>query len=111
LFPQPQVEVSDGRQALMDDVVGTAPVLVATPRAARRLSDIATRLGAETVTLDGHRAGHRITAPAELEGWLTDRGGDIAIVRPDRYVHAIADHLEEAADALRELCRLAGAVT
>jgi 3-(3-hydroxy-phenyl)propionate hydroxylase len=111
LFPQPEVEMSGGGQALMDDAVGTAPFLVATPSAARRLSDLATRLGVETVTLDGQRADHCITAPPELEGWLTERGGDIAVVRPDRYVHAIADDPEEAADALRELCRLTGAVT
>jgi 3-(3-hydroxy-phenyl)propionate hydroxylase len=110
LFPQPQVMTTDGRTALMDDVVGTAPVLVATQPAAGMMSGIATRLGAEVVTLDGDRASHRATEPAVLERWLAERGGNVAILRPDRYVHAIADNLDEAADALQEVCSLAGAV-
>jgi 3-(3-hydroxy-phenyl)propionate hydroxylase len=110
LFPQPEVTTSDGRRTLMDDVVGTTPVLVATPPAAESLSGLARSLGAAVVTLDGDRAAHRVTAPTTMEDWLAERGGGIAILRPDRYIHAIADDLDEAAAALREVCLLAGTV-
>jgi hypothetical protein len=67
-------------------------------------------LGAEVVAADGDGAHHRATKPAALERWLAERGGCAAILRPDRYVHAVTENLDEAADALREVCSLAGAV-
>lgn len=49
------------------------------------LSVVAATLGAEVVTLDRDAAGHRVTAPIELETWLAERGGTVAILRPDHY--------------------------
>jgi len=107
LFPQPRVRTSDGRTALMDDVVGTAPALVGGPGSAGELARLAARLGAAMVTLAGEGSGFQATEPAAVERWIGERGGTIAILRPDRYVHAIVDDHAEAGDAVRELCALA----
>jgi 3-(3-hydroxy-phenyl)propionate hydroxylase len=108
LFPQPEVRTGDGRTALMDDIVGAGPTLVAGPSAAWDLAELATRLGAATLTLDGDGAGDCVPAPVSLQHWIAQRGGTMAVLRPDRYVHAIADDLAEAGDALREVCALTG---
>jgi hypothetical protein len=34
---------------------------------------------------------------------MSDRGASIAVVRPDRYVHALTNDPEEATQSLREL--------
>ena len=107
LFPQPQVRTSDGRTALMDDVVGTTPALVAGPGSAGELGGLAARLGAAMVTVAAEGSGPRATEPGAVERWIAERGGTIAVLRPDRYVHAIVDDHTEAGDALRELCALA----
>jgi 3-(3-hydroxy-phenyl)propionate hydroxylase len=106
LFPQPKVLTKDGRTGLMDDVTGTAPTVVATPRAALALSTLAATVGAELVTVDADGAGHDITAPIALNRWLTEHGGTAAILRPDHYVHAVTNDMNHAAEALRELCAL-----
>ena len=48
-----------------------------------------------------------ITAPAALADWMQAQGGDIAVIRPDRYVHALTTDVNEAAEALNELCAIA----
>ncbi len=110
LFPQPEVRTSHGRTALMDDVVGDRPALVAGPTATRELAELAMRVGAATVTLDGNGSGDCVPAPVAVQHWIAQRGGTMAVLRPDRYVHAIADDLAEAGDALREVCALTGTV-
>jgi 3-(3-hydroxy-phenyl)propionate hydroxylase len=105
LFPQPNVRTRDGQKALMDDVTGTAPTVVATAPAARELSTLAATVGAKLVTVEDG-AGHDITAPIELNQWLREHGGTAAILRPDHYVHAVTDDMEDAAEALHELCAL-----
>jgi hypothetical protein len=95
----------------MDDFVGAKPLVVASPGPGAALSTLAETIGAELVTATDEPAGQSITASAELAAWIETQGGHVAIVRPDRYVHAIATDLDEAADALRELCALAGART
>jgi 3-(3-hydroxy-phenyl)propionate hydroxylase len=109
LFPQPEVRTRDGGTALMDDVVAGAPALVAGASAARELARLAGQLGAVTVALDGGASDQCVAAAAGVERWIAERGGTIAVLRPDRYVHAIVDDFREAGDALREVCVLTGA--
>lgn len=105
LFPQPSVRRADGRTGLMDDVVGARPALVV-PGAAPKLSSSAEDAGAVMVTVDDGGGGICLTEPAELKRWMSDRGASIAVVRPDRYVHALTNDPEEATQSLRELGEL-----
>jgi 3-(3-hydroxy-phenyl)propionate hydroxylase len=107
LFPQPTVRAREGQIGLMDDFVGTRPLVVAGPESAESLRNLVQTLGGQSVTATDEPAGQAYTAPAEVARWIEAQGGDLAIVRPDRYVHAIAIGKSEAADALRELCGLA----
>jgi 3-(3-hydroxy-phenyl)propionate hydroxylase len=108
LFPQPMVRTRDGQVGLMDDLVGAVPFVVAGPGPIAALSGLAQAIGARLVTVTDEQADHLITAPAELAGWIDAQGGDVAVVRPDRYVHAIANDPDEAAGALEELCAVTG---
>ncbi len=106
LLPQPEVRTRGGRRALLDEEVGTTAMLVAPPALAGELGELAHSLGAAVVTVGDETVPGAVRAPAELAAWLADRGGTCAVVRPDRYVHAIAGDAEEAREALRELCGL-----
>ena len=108
LFPQPTVQTRAGQTGLMDDVVGAAPCVVATRGPSRGLADLAATLGAQLVTVTDKPVAQCITAPAALADWMQAQGGDIAVIRPDRYVHAITTAVDEAADSLKELCAIAG---
>jgi 3-(3-hydroxy-phenyl)propionate hydroxylase len=107
LFPQPTVQTRTGQTGLMDDVVGAAPCLVTARGPTEGLADLAATLGAQLVTVTDEPVRHAITAPVALADWMQAQGGDIAVIRPDRYVHAITTDADEAADALKELCAVA----
>ena len=108
LFPQPTVETSDGRIALLDDVL--SPVFLVVARSIDDHSglgegDIAIlrRLGALQVALRTARDSEAaapdvivLTAKDELlENWLDEIDAVAAVVRPDRYVYGVAhDRLE-----------------
>jgi len=108
LFPQPMVQTRDGQSGLMDDFVGEKPLVVAGVGPSAALAALAEKVGARLVTLTDSPQEQSITASADLMAWIEGQGGQMAIVRPDRYVHAIATDADEAADALRELCALTG---
>ncbi len=107
LFPQPTVQTRTGQTGLMDDLVGAAPCVVATPGPSEAIAGLAATLGAQLVTVTDEPMTQYIAAPAALADWMQAQGGDIAVIRPDRYVHAITSDVDEAADALKELCAMA----
>jgi 3-(3-hydroxy-phenyl)propionate hydroxylase len=113
LFPQPEVRATDRASgdiaarppALFDDVVGDEPTIVAVPRAARELRDLAAELAMPLVTTEAASAGpgHLVAVSGNLDGWLADRRATVAIVRPDRYVQGTTDDLGEAEAMARDL--------
>src|SRR5262249_32495793 len=108
LFPQPTVETSDGRIALLDDMLPPGFLGVGGSIdgfSGRGGSDIAIlrRLGGLQVAL---RTAHDFEAAAPdvivlrakdelLENWLDEVDAVATVVRPDRYVYGVAhDRLE-----------------
>jgi 3-(3-hydroxy-phenyl)propionate hydroxylase len=103
LFPQPRIETSDGRIALLDDVLPPAFLVVSDTvdiQAAlgERELEILQRLGAVRVVL---RSTTAIEAPEQdvitlrakddlFANWLVETGAMAAVVRPDRYVYGVA---------------------
>ena len=78
-LPQPRVRTRDGREGLLDDVLGGGwAVLTTRPVAdAERLGLPRHVLGRDLVDLDG-----------SLERWLRRRRASVVVVRPDGYVFA-----------------------
>jgi 3-(3-hydroxy-phenyl)propionate hydroxylase len=106
LFPQPLVRTSTGLELMMDDAIGSDIAVVAVPEALIRWSDI-TDDPSVPVVATGTGAGiELVTVSAETAKWLAERDATMAILRPDRYVHALARDDDVGALALRELCAL-----
>lgn len=96
LFIQPPAPGSSPR---LDDVVGQRFLVLA--RDAEHLGDAgrwwSEELGAFTATLDGLPI---FRGP--LEQWLDQRHANVVVVRPDRYVVAAADDLDQIAADVRQ---------
>src|SRR6476661_187557 len=117
LFPQPRVETSDGRIALMDDILPPVfPVISgsADPQAAlgERESALLRRLGALRVVLRSIDAGPDapgqdvITLRAKddlFASWLVETGATAAVIRPDRYVYGVAGTASQLTQLIRSL--------
>jgi 3-(3-hydroxy-phenyl)propionate hydroxylase len=116
LFPQPTVETSDGRIALLDDVL--APVFLVVARTIDDLAGLGEeeiavlhRLGALGVVL--HSASASTPGPrgiimltpkdALFANWLDETGAMAAVVRPDRYVYGVARDRSELRRLLAQL--------
>ena len=126
LMPQPLLRGPDGRRRPLDELAGCGFALVGAgvdPRASLDVASLATwqSLGARFVAIypfGGRPAGEVGRAvPAGLiecedpdgsfHRWLRDSGagrGHVAIVRPDKFVFALA-RAEALSAATRELCR------
>jgi 3-(3-hydroxy-phenyl)propionate hydroxylase len=126
LMPQPNVLGTDGRQHRFDDLIGTGYAAIGAgvdPRTQMSDSEVAfwQRLGARFAVV--YRWGerpqnkslrikpHGLVEVEDFEGtwfgWLKDHGhrrGSVAIVRPDKFVFALAraDALARATRAARE---------
>lgn len=109
LFVQPLIELPDGAAQRLDDVLGTWFAIVGfecDPLAALSAAELTAVKGLRPriVKVVESRAGeryHRQTCVSEdtlvvedvhneLRGWFQARAGSVALVRPDRYVAALA---------------------
>jgi 3-(3-hydroxy-phenyl)propionate hydroxylase len=101
LFPQPTVETSDGRTALLDDIL--PPVFLVLSRTAdaqaglnKRAVAALRRIGALRVLLgakaDASQQDFNVLTPKDqlFADWLDETGAMAALVRPDRYVYGVA---------------------
>jgi len=110
---QPEVETADGRAVLLDDALGTwftllgygTDPLIHLDAASRAFWD---RIGTRYVTVvesrSGRSRGERLRSGTDsvvvedidgsLRDWFADQPGTVAVVRPDRYLAAVADPLE-----------------
>lgn len=113
---QPKVELSDGRTVLLDDALGTwftlvgygTDPLIHLDAGSRAFWD---RIGTRYVTVVESRSGRsRAQRPVSgtdsvvvedidgsLRDWFAAQPGTVAVVRPDRYVAALAEPLRLAA--------------
>ncbi|ATB30776.1 bifunctional 3-(3-hydroxy-phenyl)propionate/3-hydroxycinnamic acid hydroxylase [Melittangium boletus] len=112
-FPQPWVDVADGGQVRLDDVLGPGfAVLVrsgtqeASARAAQVLAD---SLGASCLRIVPPRKsppqpGEVMDREGKLDAWFQQYGMDIAVLRPDRYLFGAVrgSHLSWLSVALRQ---------
>jgi 3-(3-hydroxy-phenyl)propionate hydroxylase len=101
LFPQPTVETSDGRTALLDDVLPPVFLVVSRTTAAqaglneravaalRRIGALRVLLGAK---MDASQSDFTVLTPKDqlFADWLDETGAMAAVVRPDRYVYGVA---------------------
>lgn len=92
-----QTRQADG--TMLDDVIGQRFLVIAVGDAALGSSSDWWResIGALVTTTDD------LPGSAELTAWLKDRDGNVAVVRPDRYVMAVAQELDEITRALPPL--------
>jgi 3-(3-hydroxy-phenyl)propionate hydroxylase len=104
LFPQPIVRTDAGLELMMDDAIGSDVAVVAVPEALTRWADITADPSVPVVATGAGAGFELVTVSAETAKWLAERDATMAILRPDRYVHALARDDDEAAQALRELC-------
>ena len=126
-IPQPRVRTYDGCRALLDDILGEDYALVGyacDPRASLDAKTLArlTALGARFVALypfggrpqgDAVKRTSAAAAPIELEdlggegiAWFRGAGarkGDVALVRPDKFVYALTPAAQLAAAVNRAL--------
>ena len=126
-IPQPQARTYDGRRALLDDILGEDYALVGyacDPRASLDAMSLArlSALGARFVALypfgerpqgDAVKRGSAAGALVELEdlggegiAWFRRAGarkGDVALVRPDKFVYALTPAAQLAAAVNRAL--------
>jgi 3-(3-hydroxy-phenyl)propionate hydroxylase len=112
LYPQPRVRMEDGREARLDDILGSGfAVLVRSPRAAsvvpllneKPWSDLAPR-----IVVIGERAPEGAASARETgtpDPRLARYGDHAILLRPDRYVAACipADDLQRGAERVRRL--------
>lgn len=100
LAPQPRLP--DGR--LMDDAVGYRFAVLAMPEALAEMD------GSARAALDRLDA-RAVPAVGDGAAWLRARGEVAAVIRPDRYLHALAQRPSQLSVQLRKLQeRLAGQV-
>jgi len=102
LFPQPMVRTATGHECLLDDAIGSDLAVVAIPGALEHRPDLTV-----PVVRAGGEAG-LVTVSGEIDKWLDERDATIAILRPDRYVHALTRDDQQAARSVRELCAVVG---
>ncbi len=112
LFPQPRLRDAAGRQGLMDDLVPAGFLVVWRGVAQPDWLDEAAgeamrRLGATSVAIDGADLSE---VGAVFADWADAAKAKATIVRPDRYVYAVAENgaalsrlLSQAADGLEGL--------
>jgi 3-(3-hydroxy-phenyl)propionate hydroxylase len=105
LFPQPAVRTTARTRARFDDVVGDEVAMVATASTVRELRALAGELAMPLIAADDSSTEQGLLAAVSgnLEAWLAERQAQVAIVRPDRYVHGTARGLGEAETMAREL--------
>jgi 3-(3-hydroxy-phenyl)propionate hydroxylase len=104
LFPQPTVTTTDGRTALMDDVLPPAFLVMSrTIDAQSAVTEEAIamlrRIGGVRVLLRSPDDANQVASPnvvllteqdALFANWLAETGAVAAVVRPDRYVYGVA---------------------
>jgi len=112
LFPQGPVALSDGGEALLDDVIGRRFAVVAADHAAASISGdllkafahispayIALGSGDPPPSVDW-------TSAVDRTGVITKTLGDsIAVVRPDRYIYGVANDVQELSALAESLTR------
>lgn len=112
MFPQPRVRTRDGREVLLDEVLGPGfALLVRSPRAAAVVPALQAApwgdLGASIVALDADDVAGAICVRtlAPLDARVDVLGDHVFLLRPDRYVAACvkADALERGGEAVRKL--------
>lgn len=109
LFPQPWI-VDGGTRIRLDELVGTGWWLVVDGKAAggyEAATDAAPleRLNLRTIRIDGQgERGAMQEAEGVVADWFLRHRCAAAIVRPDHYVHAVANSPDESAEQLLRLC-------
>jgi 3-(3-hydroxy-phenyl)propionate hydroxylase len=109
LFIQPQVVTSEGKSALLDDILQPRFLIVGVEAEVMDWMDADairawTAIGGERVVLSGsdtplaHQlpdAVYLLDARGDLTAWLKKCDGRVAIVRPDRYVYGVAKNAQD----------------
>jgi hypothetical protein len=90
----------------MDDAIGSDVAVVGTPGALARWGDITADASVPVVATAPGAGSVATTVAEDVAEWLAEHDATMAILRPDRYVHALARDDHEAAQALHELCVL-----
>lgn len=99
-FPQPRVELPDGRYAALDDALGDDFAVLTRPGASLETQREARALAAEVggrwlpVAAVERSGSTRPEAVVDVEGrlgaWFARYGVDLVVLRPDRYVYGAA---------------------
>jgi 3-(3-hydroxy-phenyl)propionate hydroxylase len=109
MVPQPQIRTAEGKEMLLDDVLGPGfAVLVGAARAAQAAPLLQGKpwsdLRARVVVL-GDKAPDGAVAVQPLSPVLDAYADQVLLIRPDRYVAASVkvDELEKGGEAIRKL--------